>query len=79
MQPAARAELRVQIMRAGLDHVVANGAVRGASIDSFAADELSMRRGLEQAYRDAARLAPAGAQRAALVDLANDVRPRTWV
>ena len=79
MQPRARADLRVQIMRAGLDHVVANGEARGVSIDSFAADETSMRRGLEQAYREAARLAAPGAARAALVDLANDVRPRTWV
>ena len=79
MQPRARADLRVQILRSGLGLVAAQGAFPGVSIDNFAADDTSLRRGLEQAYREAARLAPDLAERARLVDLANDVRPRTWV
>ena len=38
-----------------------------------------LRSGLEQSYRALARLAPDQARRIELVDLANEVRPRTWL
>jgi serine/threonine-protein kinase PknG len=84
MDPRARADLRVQILRAGLDVVTAAGAsgarsFRGVTIDAIPVDEVNLRRGLERAYRDAARLAPDATERARLVDLANDVRPRSWI
>ncbi len=41
-------------------------------------DERDLRSGLEQTYRDLARLAPGPGERFELVDAANDVRPRTW-
>jgi len=40
--------------------------------------ERSLRFGLERSYRALARLAPDRRRRIELVDLANDVRPRTW-
>ena len=40
--------------------------------------ERDLRAGLEQTYRDLARLAPDASARFALVDAANYVRPRTW-
>lgn len=42
-------------------------------------DEAELRRGLEHAYRNLARLTDDAGQRIALVDLANQVRPRTWL
>jgi serine/threonine-protein kinase PknG len=40
--------------------------------------ERSVRFGLERSYRALARLAPDRRRRIELVDMANDVRPRTW-
>lgn len=42
-------------------------------------DEIDVRRGLESTYRSLARLADNRAERIALVDLANRVRPKTWL
>jgi serine/threonine-protein kinase PknG len=42
-------------------------------------DEPELRRGLEHAYRNLARLTDDRGQRIALVDLANQVRPKTWL
>jgi serine/threonine-protein kinase PknG len=41
-------------------------------------DEADVRRGLETAYRNLARLTDDRTHRIALVDLANQVRPKTW-
>src|SRR5262249_14603627 len=41
--------------------------------------EPDVRRGLEDAYRHLARLTDDRAERIALVDLANQVRPKTWI
>lgn len=42
-------------------------------------DEADVRRGLETAYRSLARLTDDREERIALVDLANQVRPKTWL
>jgi len=42
-------------------------------------DEKHVRQGLEKAYREMALLETDPAKKEALVDLANDVRPRTFV
>lgn len=44
-----------------------------------ALEETAIRRGLETAYRNLARLSDDKEQRIALVDLANRVRPKTWL
>ena len=44
----------------------------------FALTERDLRAGLEQSYRELAWLAKASSERIRLVDLANEVRPRTW-
>jgi serine/threonine-protein kinase PknG len=41
--------------------------------------EPELRLGLERCYRILARLADTSAERIALVDRANEIRPRTWV
>ena len=41
-------------------------------------NERALRFGLEQGYRALARLTPDRERRIELVDLANEVRPRTW-
>jgi serine/threonine-protein kinase PknG len=51
----------------------------GVSILGEPMTEQRLRLGLERAYRALARLAPTTAERIALVDLANQVRPRTLV
>ena len=50
-----------------------------AQIAGAPADEPSLRRAMEQAYRDAARLSDDPRERVRLVDEANDIRPRTLV
>ncbi len=79
MDPLARAELRVQILSSSLQWVMRNGPYAGLSIGGVPAVEGPLRSGLEGAYREAARLTPGHAERIALVDQANAVRPRTLV
>ncbi|MEO5899020.1 MAG: tetratricopeptide repeat protein [Ilumatobacteraceae bacterium] len=80
MEPRARVDLRIQILASALDLVERRGPSTGGSqIAGIAADEPSLRRGLEQAYREAARLSEDAKDRIRLVDLANAVRPRTLV
>ena len=75
--PRERAALRIDILDAALREVLEHGPVAGASIGGVAADETSLRTGLEQAYREAASLATERAERVRLVDEANRVRVRT--
>ncbi|MCB0999997.1 MAG: protein kinase [Acidimicrobiales bacterium] len=77
IEPQERAALRIDILAAALQEVLAHGAVPGASIGGVAADERSLRTGLEHAYREAASLAAERGRRVALVDEANRVRVRT--
>ncbi len=79
LQPGERAELRIRLLENALQHVRAQGPQTSVQIGGVAAVELPLRRELEVAYRAAARLAGDAAQRVALVDKANAVRPRTLV
>lgn len=51
----------------------------GVTIAGIPATERTLRAGAEQAYRDLAMLTTTRAERIRLVDLANAIRPRTWV
>ena len=77
IEPRQKATLTIGILDAALQFVQRNGAVPGATVGGVAADELSLRRGLEGAYRDAAALADERSERVRLVDQANAVRARS--
>lgn len=77
MGPVERSALRIQMLDSALTHVHANGPQTGVEFDGVPATELPLRRALEAAYRDAARLSTDHRQRVELVDKANAVRPRT--
>ena len=78
-------QLAVEILRAALDWVSAPAAVpkQGASqpagerILGCEPNERALRFGLEHGYRALATLIPE--RRIELVDMANSVRPRTWI
>jgi serine/threonine-protein kinase PknG len=80
-----RHQLAVEILRAALDWVSAgtaaprpNGARPAAErILGYEPNERALRFGLERGYRALANLIPE--RRIELVDMANSVRPRTWV
>jgi len=76
LHAAGRHVLSAELLRAALDWVMA-GNTADVQLLGHDLTERSLRFGLEQAYRALARLAPAQDRRVALVDLANDVRPRT--
>ena len=77
MEAQARSTLRLQILGSALDLVRRRGPNPQARIAGVAADEASLRQAMEQAYREAARLNDDQRERVRLVDLANDIRPRT--
>ncbi len=77
LDPKGRADLRIQILSAALDHVRDQGASPQLLIAGSSATEPSLRSGLERAYRDAARLADDPVARVNLVDQANFVRVRS--
>jgi serine/threonine-protein kinase PknG len=72
-----RLRLEAEVLRAALDCAVA-GLLGDGQLLGCELTERSLRFGLEKAYRAQARLAPDSGRRIALVDKANDVRPRTW-
>jgi serine/threonine-protein kinase PknG len=80
-----RHQLAVEILRAALDWVSTgtaapqpNGAPRAAErILGYEPNERALRFGLERGYRALANLVPE--RRTELVDMANSVRPRTWI
>jgi serine/threonine-protein kinase PknG len=80
-----RHQLAVEILRAALDWVSApppggrNGAAQAAGqlILGCEPNERALRFGLERGYRALANLVPE--RRVELVDMANSVRPRTWM
>ncbi len=80
-----RHQLAVEILRAALDWVSAgtaaprqNGTLPAAGrILGYEPNERALRFGLERGYRALANLIPE--RRIELVDMANSVRPRTWV
>jgi serine/threonine-protein kinase PknG len=89
VEPQRRHQLAVQVLSAGLEHVLARKASARQNGGSPAAEdgssrllgaglsERELRTGLERSYRALARLAGGSTERIALVDKANSVRPRT--
>ena len=76
-----RARTASQLLEAALDLVQAGVVAPSGKIDIMGSslDAHSLRRGLERAYRDLARLADSADERIRLVDRANRVRPKTLV
>ncbi|GAB49865.1 serine/threonine-protein kinase [Mobilicoccus pelagius] len=74
LEPHTRARLAVQVLEKALAARLA-GDTREATLDGRSADEPTLRRSLESAYRDLARLTPAPGERHLLVDEANRIRP----
>jgi serine/threonine-protein kinase PknG len=83
---ARRESLTIDTLQAALSWVTAgnaagNGAGHGAAGGRLLGCDLTeraLRFGLERSYRALARLASGPEQRIELVNLANEVRPRTW-
>jgi len=81
-----REQLTVEILRAALDWVSAappagrrGQSPAGERILGCEPNERALRFGLERGYRALAGLSPDPARRHQLIDLANSVRPRTWI
>jgi serine/threonine-protein kinase PknG len=78
-----RARLSIEVLettRGWLDTTPAGGPVRrSGKVLGYSLTERDVRLGLEKCYRSLARLSTTSAQRIALVDRANAVRPVTWV
>jgi serine/threonine-protein kinase PknG len=70
--------LTTEVLRAGLDCVMAAGSPVGGQLLSCDFSERALRFGLERSYRAQARQVPDHRRRIELVDLANQVRPGTW-
>ena len=79
LQPAELAALRIRLLESSLQHVGLHGPQTDVRIGTVPAVELPLRRALEAAYRDAARLTDDHDARVQLVDSANAVRPRSFV
>jgi serine/threonine-protein kinase PknG len=69
--------LTAEILRAGLVLVQESTAPADTKLLDYDLTDADLRRGLERSYRALARLSATAQDRYALVDLANDVRPRT--
>jgi serine/threonine-protein kinase PknG len=74
-----RQQLTVEILHAALTWVSGTNVPDGnGSILGCEPNERALRFGLERGYRALASLTPDPARRVELVDMANDIRPRTW-
>ena len=75
-----RVRLAADVLESALALVGRGGAFDDgrASLLGYRFAERDLRFGVERSYRELARWAPSGAERIALVDHANEVRPRTW-
>jgi serine/threonine-protein kinase PknG len=82
-----RQQLTVEVLKAALSWVskpAANGSTAQAvppaagPILGCEPNERALRFGLERGYRALASLTPDPARRVELVDMANEIRPRTW-
>ncbi|MBV2365160.1 tetratricopeptide repeat protein [Streptomonospora nanhaiensis] len=72
--------LKARVLHAALNWVLAgNTAHDGADLLGAPFTEDGLRRALERVYRERSRHAEDGVRRRALIDLANEVRPRTWL
>ena len=79
LQPIEHADLRIRLLESSLQHIGLHGPQTDVQIGDVPAVELPLRRALEAAYRDAARLTENHDARVRLVDKANAVRPRSFV
>jgi len=75
-----RVRLAADVLESALALVKRGGAFDDgrASLLGYRFAERDLRFGVERSYRELARWAPSSAERIALVDHANEVRPRTW-
>ena len=78
LDTALQEQLTAEVLRAALESVASGVTLSGGELLGCEPSERSLRFGLERSYRALARLAPDRRRRIELVDLANDVRPRTW-
>jgi serine/threonine-protein kinase PknG len=78
LDAARKLPLAAEILRGALDCVVAGKPVGNGQLLGCELSERGLRFGLEKSYRALARLVPDEMRRIELVDLANEVRPRTW-
>ncbi|MEP7022984.1 MAG: tetratricopeptide repeat protein [Actinomycetota bacterium] len=76
---ARRQQLTGQVLRAALTCVLAGQPLPADQLLGCRPTERGLRFGLERCYRAQARLAPDRHRQIELVDLANGVRPRTWL
>lgn len=80
VSPYEKAAFRVQTLRTALDRIGGQAKIpKDAKIDGVRAQERPLRLALEDAYRRLAELTPDTAERVALVDKANEVRPWTLI
>lgn len=80
LDPERRARLSIKILLAALAVVQRVGTWPGSddALLGVGLDERDLRTGIERSYRTIAHLTEDIDQRIHLVDLANDIRPRTW-
>jgi serine/threonine-protein kinase PknG len=79
IDPREREQLMVKVLARALEHVQRSGPEPQTHVAGVPATEFELRAGTERAYRRLARLTSDRAERNALVDAANAVRPRTRV
>ncbi|MFC5816567.1 serine/threonine-protein kinase [Nonomuraea harbinensis] len=79
LDPRRRKRLTAEILRAALTWLDGNQPAPGARVADTPFTERGVRGRLESIYRELAGAASSRQERYALVDLANTVRPRTWL
>jgi serine/threonine-protein kinase PknG len=79
LDPSRQAQLRIDILLAGLELLANDGLAHDANarLGPFVLDERDLRFGIERCYRDLAHQAVDANERVRLVDRANALRPRT--
>jgi serine/threonine-protein kinase PknG len=78
LDSAAAEQLTAEVLSAALGRLLAGESLGTGQLLGCEANERSLRFGLERSYRAQAELVPDRRRRTELVDLANEVRPRTW-
>ena len=78
LDAARRQLLTGEVLRAALDRAGAGQPLGRGPLLGCAMNERALRFGLEECYRAQAGMAPDRRRRIQLVNLANDIRPRTW-
>ncbi|WP_336204573.1 serine/threonine-protein kinase [Nonomuraea sp. LPB2021202275-12-8] len=79
LDPRRREHLTAEVLRAALAWLDTGTPPAGLLLAGSPFSERGIRRRLEDIYRRLAVAAPSRAERHALVDQANEVRPRTWL